>query len=137
MNIFDKVKSLDLPKDKYIVISGAALEGYGIRKRTDINILVTKDVYRQYKKKKGWKEKTKPSGMKVLEKGLIEIGYDCGGYGGYNSSTEALIQEAVIIQGAPFLSIDELLKQKMAWVREKDKNDIKLIKAYLSKRKLK
>ena len=71
-NIYQKVKNLHLTKGKYVVGSGSALEGYGIRKSNDIDIVVTKDVYLNLKKK-GWKETIFPNGLTNLTKEKYEV----------------------------------------------------------------
>lgn len=62
MDIYQKVKRLKLPKGKYVVCTGDALESFGIRKGGDIDIAVAKDVYQKLEKKVGKKE--------LIQKGL-------------------------------------------------------------------
>lgn len=129
MDIYQKVKSLKLPKDKYVVFAGSALEGYGIRKSKDIDIVVTKDVYQKLKNKE-WKEVVEPSGHKVLKKGIFGIGNNFH-YNGYRTSTENLIKTANIIKGVPFADLKEVIKFKKVANRDKDKKDVELINQHL------
>lgn len=129
MNIYQKIKKLNLPKGKYVVGSGSALEGYGIRKSNDIDIVVTKDVYLNLKKK-GWKETTLLNGLMILVKGQCEI-TTCLNYGKYQTSIQRLIKSANIIKGIPFINLEEIMKFKKEMNRDKDKKDIELIKGYL------
>lgn len=130
MNIYQKVKSINLPLDKYVVIGGSALEGCGIRKSSDIDICVTEDIYEKLKAKKDWQEVTKSDGLKVLQKDNFEIGTKWG-YGKYNINVKALIDTSVVVNGIRLASLDEILNYKKVINRDKDKKDIKLIKQYL------
>jgi hypothetical protein len=65
-----------------------------------------------------------------LYKDNIEVG-DVWDYGEYNPDPQLLINDADIIDGVPFVRLEEVLKWKKAYGREKDKMDIKLIEEYL------
>jgi hypothetical protein len=47
-----------------------------------------------------------------------------------------LIRNAEIIDGVPFIKLDELIKFKKALGRDKDKKDVELIEQYLIKTKI-
>lgn len=134
MNIFEKVKKLNLPFGKYVVLSGSALEGYGIRKSGDVDILVTTDVYEDLKSREGWLEHIFDDGRRVVTKEDYEIGDNFYVVGKYEPTREHLIQTATIIQGVPFMSIEEVLKFKKSLMRDKDVKDIALIEKYLEER---
>jgi len=134
MTIYEKIKSLNLPLGKYVVLAGSALEGYGIRKAGDIDIAVTSDIYRKLKDA-GWEEIVKPSGIKVLRNEEFEVGKDNWCYGDYVTSLEYLIRGATIIEEVPFVALEEIVKFKTAFNREKDRKDIELIKDYIKKEK--
>jgi hypothetical protein len=53
MDILRIIKELNFPKNQYVVIGGAALELYGIRKAVDIDLAVTKVLFEDLQKK-GW-----------------------------------------------------------------------------------
>ncbi len=129
MNIYKKVKNLNLPEGKYVVCAGSALEGHGIRKCGDIDIAVTKDVCNQLKRS-GWSEITKSGELKVLIKDEFEVTENFK-FGGYQATTKHLINTAIVIRGVPFANLQEIIKFKKAANRKKDKKDIKLIKKYL------
>jgi len=129
MNIYQKVKKLNLPKGKYAVCFGSALEGYGIRKSNDVDIVVTKDVYLNLKKK-GWKETIFPNGLTCLIKEQYEVTINLN-YGKYHAFFRHLIKSANIIKGVPFVNLKEIIKFKKEMNRDKDKKDIKLIENYL------
>ena len=129
MNIYQKVKSFNFPKRKYVVCAGSALEGYGIRKSGDLDIAVTKDVYKQLKNK-GWRERVEPNGFKGLKKDDCEVAFNFN-CGGYTTTTKHLIKTASVRNGIPLMSLKEILKFKKTRNSEKDKRDVKLIKQYL------
>jgi len=133
MNIYQKVKKLNLPKSKYVVCSGGALEGYGIRKCNDIDIVVTKDVYLDLKKN-GWKEISLSNGSISLVRRPYEITANLN-YGKYQAFTQRLIKSANIIKGVPFINLEEIIKFKKEMNRDKDKEDIELIESYLRSKK--
>ena len=133
MNIYQKVKKLNLPKGKYVVCSGSALEGYGIRKSNDIDIVVTKDVYLNLKKE-GWKETSFTTGSTNLAKKPYEITFNLN-YGKYYAFARHLIKSANMIKGVPFINLKELMKFKKEMNRDKDKKDIELIENYLRSKK--
>lgn len=118
-----------MPSGNYIVGGGAALEAYGIRKATDVDIAVTRDVYQRLKLK-GWKERTVAGGNKGLVKGRFDlaIGYMCGKR---KLSTEVLLRTANFIDGVPFMGFQNLIRIKKATNRMKDQRDLLLIKEAL------
>ena len=52
----------------------------------------------------------------------------------YRPNTKNLLKNADIINGVPFLQLNELLKFKEALGREKDVKDIELINQYIRKK---
>lgn len=129
MDIFQKVKLLNLPLGKYVVVGGGILEAYGIRDTKDVDIAVTEDVYDSLKKH-GWVEIITSTGRKILQKDIYEVGINWT-YGKYNPSLEHLINTAVLIQDIPFVNLSEIIAFKKEINRDKDRVDISLIKKYL------
>ncbi|HTK33185.1 MAG TPA: hypothetical protein VL335_01410 [Candidatus Paceibacterota bacterium] len=141
-SIFDKVRALNLPLGKYVVVGGV-MEALGIRKNNDVDVVVTKDLFNKLKaaslyktcdcteceeiRLKDDKEILKGDGVDIISKYSFRDLYYC--------PTETLIEKANIIEGLPFVSLDELRKWKSACAREKDLADIKLIDGYLSTHK--
>lgn len=129
MEIIKKIKELNLPKDSYVVIASAVLDILGIRKADDIDIAVTKDTFEKLINDKKWKEEKRKEGV-FLMNDAFEISLNVL-YGDYKASVEELLENSLIIDGIPFMNLYELIKFKTALGREKDKNDIELIKNYL------
>ncbi len=139
MTIFERVKKLNFPIGEYIVVGGA-MEARGIRKAGDVDFIVTQKLFDSLLKQ-GWALKPcrpgdigKEGTKRKLTKGDITIISEYSWLDKYFAKTEDLIASADIIDGIPFVSLDELLKWKKASGREKDVKDIELIEGYLKKR---
>ena len=130
MNIFEKVKSLNLPIGEYVVFGSGPLGAHGIRESRDIDLLITTKLYEDLKKQ-GWEEKEWSDGGYYLFKNDVEAD-DSWRYGSYSPKPETIIAQARIIEGVPFAPLTEVLKWKKAYGRSKDLADIELIQNYLS-----
>ena len=131
MNIVQKVKSLDLPTRKYVVIGGASLAARGIREANDIDILVLPEVFDDLKNK-GFEEKFFENGSSVLKKDVFEIGKKFT-VTSYNPPAEVMIKNAEIIDGVAFSDLKQEIEFKKAMGRDKDLRDIELIEEFLEK----
>jgi len=131
-NIFEKLKELDFPFGKYVVVSSGTLDALGIRSASDIDIAVTKDLHEELRKTGTWKE-TELHGKIFLQKDIFTIIPKLD-WEKYSTTTEGAIASAMIIDGFPFMNLEELLKFKIAMGREKDQKDIKLLKEMLNKK---
>lgn len=129
MDIFEKVKKLNLPKNKYTVFGGGVLEALEIRKSGDVDLVVTKDIYNKLKEN-GWKEKVRSDETKSLKENNFDIAVNLN-CKGYKASTEYLLEKSSFIKGVPFVKLEEIIKFKKCRNSKKDKNDIKLIEQYL------
>lgn len=135
MDIFSDVKSLGFPLKKYVVVGGGVLAAHGIRKTEDIDIVVTPELFEEIKRQEGWREDKKPNGEPCLCKNEYEVYLDVN-CDSYQPTTEELIKRADIINGIPFISLNDLLLFKKGYSRPKDKPDIKLIKDALAEQVL-
>jgi len=133
MDIFEKVKNLNLPLGEYLIAGSGPMAARSIRDYKDIDILVTERLYEKLKKD-DW-EIVEVDGVndkfEVLKKDKYEAGKNLW-FGDYRPNSEFLITNAEIINGIPFLPLPELVKFKKALGREKDLKDIKLIEDYLN-----
>jgi len=129
MNLIEKIKGLNLPFGEYVVIGGGILEVLNIRPAVDIDVAVLSQLYKQLKETGEWKESEK-HGKYCLEKETFEIatGVSCGDY---KPAVEEIIASAMLVDGIPFMNLEELCKFKKALGREKDFKDIELINNYL------
>lgn len=109
--IFNELEKLDLPKDKYIVISEASLVCQDIiEKTTDIDLTCSKEFYEEL----DWPIKIGAFGIEVKYKDSFEISYNLYEY-----------QDVVLINGYNFLSLEDCLEIKKRLNRPKDKKLIK------------
>lgn len=131
MDIVAKVKELDLPHGQYVVFGSGPLDIHGIRETRDVDLLVTTQLYNQLKEQ-GWKEKEWGSGGTYLNKDIYEVD-NSWSYGNYNPEPEEIIAIAEMHDGVPFAPLTEVVKWKQAFGREKDLEDVKLIRNFLKK----
>ena len=111
LEIFKELEKLDLPKDKYIVISGASLVVQGvIDETTDIDLTCSKEFYDEL----DWSTRIGAFGIEVKYKDCFKIGYNLYGY-----------QDVVLINDYRFLSLEGCLEIKKRLNRPKDKKLIK------------
>lgn len=128
--IVAKVKSLDLPKDKFIVFGSCPMAAAGIRESGDIDLLVTSDVLADLAKR-GWKPFHKSEGDEPLTYNEFEA-HDNWNFSSYQPTLEHLLATATIIDGVPFASLEEVKKWKQSSGRPKDLKDIELIDSFLA-----
>lgn len=109
--IFKELEKLNLPKDKYIVISGASLVVQDIiEETTDIDLACSKNFFDEL----DWPTRIGDFGIEVKYKDCFEISYNLYEY-----------QDIVIINGYRFLSLEDCLEIKKRLNRPKDKKLIK------------
>ena len=127
MTIFEEVRKLDLPIGQYAVVGSGVMSAYGIRQHKDVDLIITISLFEKLKDC-GWElSKDKKN---VIKHGNYEadINYK---YGEYQPDSSKLIETAQIINGIPFINLDEVVKFKKALDRDKDRDDIELISNYL------
>ncbi len=142
MNISERVKKLKLPFGKYVVVGGV-MEAYGIRPAHDLDIVVSEDLFNGLRKQ-GWTlcecDKCKDklahgSTDRILKGDGVDILSEYSYGDKYYKSAAEIIQKAVIIDGVPYVPLEELVKWKKAANREKDQKDVELIEKFLMERK--
>lgn len=116
MTIFDRIRELNLPLGNYVVIGGV-MEAHGIRSARDVDIVVNDELFEELKKR-GWKRKwffwrmVGAFRCKVLKNGKGAEAFSNYKYKKYAPDTDELIRKAEMINGLPFLPLDELAKFK-------------------------
>jgi len=128
--LLQKLKELDLPKGKFAIFGSGPICIRKLRKAGDLDVIVTEDIYSYFRNKLGFKAEKKASGFEYLDKNGVEL-YKNWAPGDWD--VKKLIKEAEIIDGFPFVRLEEVLKWKRLKKREKDIKDIKLIEDYLNK----
>lgn len=132
-DLFLKVKNLKLPAGKYAIFGSGPIAIRGLRECKDVDIIVTRDVFIDCKTKPDWQVKKLDENTEYLDNDGIEL-WDRWGPGEWD--VNKLIQEAEIIDGLPFVKLDEVLRWKEMNGRSKDLKDVKIIKKYLATKKL-
>jgi hypothetical protein len=128
--IVNKVKALNLTQGSYIVFGSCPLAAAGIREAGDIDILVSVEVLEDLKKA-GWQELDKGPNDKPLTYDVFEA-HNSWNFSSYKPTLEHLLSSAMLVDGVPFASLEEVKKWKQSSGRPKDLNDIELIDEYLA-----
>ena len=120
------INELKLPKDKYVITSGSAMVLHGLRKETnDVDITVNKELF-EYFEDRGYYVKYYPINENKTCI-LIDLTYDVQ----LIKVDEIPPEYVTIVDGIPTQTIEHLLEFKLGLNRDKDQNDIKVLKKYL------
>lgn len=128
VNIIEKIKELNFPPDQYVVVGSGILEALGIRKAADIDMAVTPKLFETLLATGEWETEEK-YGKIFLKKDGFDISSKLS-QPNYPTTTEEAIESALVIEGIPFMNLEELKRFKLSRGREKDKADIALIEKY-------
>lgn len=126
--LFEKLKELNLPKGKFAIFGSGPMGIRELREIGNLDLIVTDDYFKELQDK-GWEFK-KGELCDHLEKDGV-VFYNEWGPGEWDIKN--LIAEAEIIDGLPFVKLEEVLRWKRINNREKDQKDIELIENYLKK----
>ncbi|HUZ93053.1 MAG TPA: hypothetical protein VNG29_03610 [Candidatus Paceibacterota bacterium] len=127
--IISKLKKLNFPENSYIVFGSCPLAVAGIRDAQDIDLFVSKEMALQLRDS-GWREIAKSPDNKSLTHDVFEA-YDNWNFSSYTPTLGQLLATATIIDGVPFVSLEEVKNWKTVSGRPKDLADIALIDKYL------
>jgi hypothetical protein len=134
MNIFEEIEKLNLPRGQYIVVGSGIMVAKGIRETEDLDIVVTPELFEKCKAE-GWEVRpwTKQGipGKEWLKKGAVDIYVQLSRKTG-GISAKKLLQNAEVINGVPFITLESLMDFKSEYGRPQDFKDIETIKNYLS-----
>jgi hypothetical protein len=134
MDVISRIKALNLPIGKYIVFGSSVMEVHGIRKAKDVDLIIDQDLYKELKRR-GWKRHwffKRVLVCKALKKDGNEA-FTHIKWKNYRVENDELIGNAEVIDGVPFMRLEEYLKYKKCLPRMKDKRDVTLIEEYLAK----
>ena len=132
MNIIAEVQKLDLPLGQYVVIGSGIMAQLGLRGANDVDIAVTPDLYAKLRASGEWEEEER-YGKTFLKKEAVEINPRLD-WESYSTTAEEAIASATIIDGVPFMNLNELVAFKRALGRVKDLIDIVIIEEHLAGR---
>lgn len=120
--ILDLLRGTAFDKTEYWVTSGAAMVLYGLRDRTrDIDLGCASPLADRLEREGYPVEILQDGSRKIVFSDTVEL---------FENWLEG---DVVLLEGLPAVSLDGLLKMKEALGREKDLEDIRLIKEQLSK----
>lgn len=128
-DIISAVKSLHLPDKSYVVFGSCPMALAGIRESSDIDMLITPDLFTDLLKR-GWKKHRKAPGDEPIVYGVFEA-HDKWNFSSYKPTLDQLRASATIVDGVPFAALEEVKKWKMSSARPKDLKDVELINQYL------
>ncbi|MEX2515038.1 MAG: hypothetical protein WD335_02845 [Candidatus Paceibacterota bacterium] len=130
------IKDLHFPPDQYLVIAGTVMAVHGIRKADDVDLVISSDLFEHLKEEGDWEHCTRhEDNSEFLARDKIDIASKLDLYDYPTTLTEAKIRQD-IIEGIPFMGLNDLIEFKQVYGRKKDLGDIKLIKDYLQANKL-
>lgn len=133
-NILEEIKKLNFPTNQYVIVGSGIMSVLGIRESNDIDIAVLPELHKKLCADNTWKQEERYKKI-FLVKESVEIIPELS-WGDYLTTTREAIESATVIEGVPFLNLEELKKFKRALGREKDLKDIELIDDYLKKTNL-
>ena len=123
--LIDELKKLHLPPGKYAVFGSAVMAVRGIREAPNIDVIVTNDLWKRLL------EKFSPDKEGFIRVGHVKISN--WWFVPTRKDIPIMIKEAEIIQGVPFVKLEEVLEYKSKLNRWKDQRDVALIKEFLAK----
>jgi len=126
--LFDRLRALELPKGSYVVFGSGPLAIRGLKEPHDLDVVVTEDVYNEYKVKEGWKELVRNDDTCMVKDG-IELWYS---WTPDTWDVGVLIQQAEEIDGLPFVPLPQVLIWKVSSGRSEDLEDVERIRAHLA-----
>ena len=129
--LIQKLKTLDLPTKDYAVFGSGPMMAHGLTESNDLDIIARGEAWKKAKAT-GAITKTKSGNDKVeFFDGAVEI-FDSWINGEWDINT--LINEAEIIDGIPFVRLEEVLHWKKNRSAPKDAEHSRLIEEYLAKK---
>lgn len=124
------VQRLELSPRSYVVIGGGVLEALGLRETMDVDMVVSKNAYQEFRSR-GWREYVHDDGKRVLSHRGYRIMTSFMG-----RDLRRLQRHSFAIDGVRFMSLEDLIKSKEKLGRKKDRQDIALIRAYQKKHRI-
>lgn len=132
-NLLEELKKLNFPKDKYVIFGSGILSALNIREASDLDIIIKSDIFEDLWNK--YPEYITDKPYRCLNIGGIEIIDKLNNDEGYES-VNRIIDNAIVIDGFPYITLEDLKIRKAIMGREKDLKDIELINEYLKNNKI-
>ena len=128
--LFQKVKELKLPENKYALFGSAPMGIRGLKECSDIDLVVTEDLWQEFKNKQGWEYKITENSVEYIQNSdsNIEIWHD---WRPWYQDVMPFIDNSEIIDNLPFVRLEYVLEWKRQFGREKDLKDVEIIEKFL------
>jgi len=126
--LFQKIKKLNLPIGEYALFGSAPMAVRELKEAEDIDIIASEKLWRELSQKEEWGKKLSKYGDEYFFDDKIEI-YKNWRPGDWDINE--LIGTAEIIDGLPFVGLENIIKWKKIYGREKDLRDIEIIENFL------
>lgn len=134
--LFDKLRDYNLPLGEYAIVASGPLAARNIRKANDIDIIITDKLFSELAKKYE-KQIAKNNEVTVevlkLSEDIEALHFLKETIKNDQPTQDEQINSAEVIDGLSFQSLKDCIFFKKWSGREKDKNDLKLVEAYLEK----
>lgn len=134
--LLNEIQKLEFPKTDFIIVGGGALVIRNLRETSDLDIVVTAELFEKLKKDHQWSYKIRPNGKPKLYKDFVEVYLDVN-TDDFQRNTSQLFEHADIFNQIQFISLQTLMQLKQSYRRQKDLHDIELIQTYLATQKMK
>lgn len=125
--LLEQVRNLQIPLGSYVLFGSAPMGVRGMREIKDVDIVVIPEVFEDFKKKPDWVFEIKPNGSECLRQGSLEMFH---GWWPGEWDVAKLIAEADLLEGLPFVRLEEVKRWKQMRNSDKDKVDLQLIASY-------
>jgi hypothetical protein len=122
--MLDEIRKLNLPKGEFSIFGSGPICVRGLKEWADVDLIVTEELFDTLSLNKSWTLKISENGSEMLLKGNIEAWKD---WKPGDWDIKKLILESEIIDGLPFVRLDEVVKWKKLRGKKKDLIDISLI----------
>lgn len=125
-NVFEKIKDLNIPYGKYVVVGGVTLVAHGIREWNDdidIDLAVSPEIFEDFANR-GWLQIQEPT-KTVMRHGVYDMGVGFGEW-----SLDELLADALIIEGIPFINLNKLAAWKRQRNLPRDRHHIEIIEQH-------
>jgi hypothetical protein len=126
VNHLQELKELNLPKGHFVVFGSGPIALRGIRPNQDLDLLVSKELFKEMRKKY-----PQQAMGKEIRIGNISFYQDWPGV----TNPEEVIRNAHVVGEIPFARLEHVIKWKKKGKIPKDKQDVELLKEYQKKEK--
>lgn len=119
----EMIKDLKIASDSYVVVGGAVLDMMHLRDTHNVDLVVSRDVYDHFARKRHWREVVLAGSKRILVHEQYNLMKSWMG-----NSLASLRRDANLIDGIPTVSIDRLINAKRKLARRQDLADLELLR---------